>query len=297
GPVDQVMEEADSNVESMPNDEILSISRDDDEGDDSDRELSVIDEVAADHVIDEILTEVNKEDIHTIVSTTPPKEVSYVSVSQSAPVSSLGDVQALIAKALWEKKNIHRNCLPQALTKAVKETFPRFNRRIKNAIKDDMPNVLNTSVLKPMYKEFNVLNKLETQRFVILEKKIHKSFNKSVQKNVKRKMGEVIGILRQCVTHQMQLIQYMEQMLHSSVKLPRDILVVNSKHLQTKVDRTLANLYELVGWVSRVMNLMDTSAPSANAAVEEENESQSQIEKTTNDIHITEFPTPAQEEP
>nr|GEV00255.1 hypothetical protein [Tanacetum cinerariifolium] len=93
----------------------------------------------------------------------------------------------------------------------------------------------------------------------------------------RRKIGEVTGILKQCATYQMQLIQYMEQMHHSFVKVPRDILVVNAKHLQTKVDRTLANLYELDGLVSMVMNLMDTSAPSANFAHEGEKESASNL--------------------
>nr|GEX09770.1 hypothetical protein CTI12_AA475510 [Tanacetum cinerariifolium] len=56
GHVDQVMEEADSNVESISDDEILFILRNDEEGNDFDRELSMINEVAADHVVDEILT-------------------------------------------------------------------------------------------------------------------------------------------------------------------------------------------------------------------------------------------------
>ncbi|GJW45073.1 hypothetical protein Tco_0073872 [Tanacetum coccineum] len=78
-----------------------------------------------------------------------------------------------------------------------------------------MHDVLNTSVLKPMYKEFNALNKLETQR---------------------------------------------------------DILVVNAKNLQTKVDRTLDDLYKLVRLVPRIMNLMDTSTPSTNATTKGEKE-------------------------
>ncbi|GKC38524.1 hypothetical protein Tco_1050908 [Tanacetum coccineum] len=194
------------------------------EGDDSDEELSVADEVAADNTLDEIITEVNKEDTHTNVSAATPIEVSSVSVPQSTSVSSLGDVQALIAKDIWEKKNIPRAKVPHVqelgasivpriisnapaqqlldlltttiknnLPQAVRYTLPGFNRRIRNAIKDEMPEVLNTSVLKPI-----------------------------------------------------------------------DILVVDAKHLQTKVDRTSTDLHEMVRLVSRVVNLMDTSAPSAN---------------------------------
>nr|GEZ02985.1 hypothetical protein [Tanacetum cinerariifolium] len=43
-----------------------------------------------------------------------------------------------------------KNTLPQALTNAVRETLPGFNQRIKNAIKEEMPKVLQESILKPM---------------------------------------------------------------------------------------------------------------------------------------------------
>ncbi|GJT00847.1 hypothetical protein Tco_0822016 [Tanacetum coccineum] len=141
-----------------------------------------------------------------------------------------------------------KNSLPQELTKTIKETLLGFNRRIRNAIKDEIPEVLNTSVLKPMYKEFNALNKLKTQRFVILDKSLRKSVCKTVSKSVYKNM------------------------LHSSVKVPKDILVFNAKHLQTKVDMTSADLHELVRLVSRVANLMDTITPSANVATEGEND-------------------------
>ncbi|GKF26114.1 hypothetical protein Tco_0082008, partial [Tanacetum coccineum] len=57
------------------------------------------------------------------------------------------------------------------------------------------------------------------------------------------------------------------------------------------------DLHELVGLVSRIVNLMYTLAPSANVAAEGEKESQSQPEKTTDDIQTTKVPTPAKGEP
>ncbi|GKA91765.1 hypothetical protein Tco_0813690 [Tanacetum coccineum] len=98
--LDQVMKEANSDLESMPDDEIMSISMDDDEEADSDRELYVADELVADNVIDEILTEINKKDTTKIVSVASNTKVLSVSVSQSALVCSLRDVQALAAKTL-----------------------------------------------------------------------------------------------------------------------------------------------------------------------------------------------------
>ncbi|GJR55697.1 hypothetical protein Tco_1406218 [Tanacetum coccineum] len=252
----QVMEEADFDVESMHDDEIPSISRDDNEEDDSDRELSVANEKASDHVIDEILTEVNQKDTHTIVFAITPNE---------ALVQQLPNLLTATIK----------KTLPQTLTQAVRDTFLGFNRRIRNAIKDEITKFLNTSVLKPMYKEFNTLNKLETQRFVIVDKPLHKLVHKivgkSIRKHINNKLGEVNGLLR-------------------------DIWVVNDKHLQTKVDRLSVDLHELVGLVSKVLNLIDTSAPYANVAVEGEKESQSQPETTTINIQTTEVPAPAQRE-
>ncbi|GJS50163.1 hypothetical protein Tco_0600284 [Tanacetum coccineum] len=251
---DQEIEEAESDVDSMPGDEILSISREDNDEDESEKELSVVDEVVADNIIDELITEANKRD--TNVSAASTNEVLSEFVPQSTFTSSLADVQALIAKALeiqitkalgsdpfshltrrvdFLAAQVHnltktfpdqfddkmnsatrsvsriifdalaqqfpdllsatiKNSLPQALTKAVRETLPGFNRRIKNSINDEMIEVLKTSVLKPMYKEFNALNKLETHRFIILKnmlrKSIHKTFGKSVKKNIHSHIGE-----------------------------------------------------------------------------------------------------------
>ncbi|GJW87598.1 hypothetical protein Tco_0162938 [Tanacetum coccineum] len=265
---DQVMEKSDSNVEFMPDDEIISIYGDDDEEDASDRELFIAEGVVTDHVVDEYHTKVNKEDTHTIVSATTTKEVSFVFVTQSDPVSSPGDVKEIhitkearsdpfgnlpqkmdflaaqvhnltksIPNQFADKMNsvassvpslishvvaqqlpnlltlAIKYILPRALTNAVRETFFRFNMRIRTAIKGEMPANLTTSVLKLMYKEFNALKKLESKR---------------------SKIGEVTRLLKQCTIHQMQLINYMEQILHSSVKVPKDILVVNVKYLHTK---------------------------------------------------------------
>ncbi|GJZ48312.1 hypothetical protein Tco_0602144 [Tanacetum coccineum] len=74
-------------------------------------------------------------------------------------------------------------------------------------------------------------------------------------------MGEVVGLLRQTTTHQMQLISYLEQVLHSTVKVPDDLLVVNAKNLMTKVNRTSADINELVGLVTKVVQLIESSPP------------------------------------
>ncbi|GJS09607.1 hypothetical protein Tco_0366403 [Tanacetum coccineum] len=71
----------------------------------------------------------------------------------------------------------------------------------------------------------------------------------------------------------MQRINYIEQILHSSVKVPKDILVINDKHLQTKVERTSTDLHELVGLGFQLVRIMDSVAPSANASTDGEKDS------------------------
>nr|GEY96451.1 hypothetical protein [Tanacetum cinerariifolium] len=47
---------------------------------------------------------------------------------------------------------------------------------------------------------------------------------KSINKNFKGTIGEVAALLRQTAKHQMHIILYIEQMLHSIVKIPTDLL-------------------------------------------------------------------------
>ncbi|GKE97213.1 hypothetical protein Tco_1582068 [Tanacetum coccineum] len=79
----------------------------------------------------------------------------------------------------------------------------------------------------------------------------------------------------------MQMISYLEQVLHSTVKVPNDILVVNAINFTSQVNRTSTNMNELVGLVSRVVQLMKTSSPHVSAIVEGENEAQ--VEKVIYD--------------
>ncbi|GJZ17600.1 hypothetical protein Tco_0553723 [Tanacetum coccineum] len=54
--------------------------------------------------------------------------------------------------------------------------MPKFNKILKKTIAAEVPEI----VLKLVYKEFNALNKMESQQFVILDKKLRKSIRKSI---------------------------------------------------------------------------------------------------------------------
>ncbi|GJV14140.1 hypothetical protein Tco_1359463 [Tanacetum coccineum] len=189
-PFDQEMVEADFDLESMPYDEIMSIYGGDNEEADSDQELSTADAKVVDHILDELINEANKED--TNVSSTPTNDVSFEFVPQSASTSSPADIQALIVKVVWKKKNILRVKIPNM------QTLGAMRR----------------------YKEIQITKAPR------LRKSIRKTVGKSVKKNVKSQINEINGLLRKCAKHQMQLISYIEQILYSSVKVPKDILWV-----------------------------------------------------------------------
>nr|GEX63150.1 hypothetical protein [Tanacetum cinerariifolium] len=83
---------------------------------------------------------------------------------------------------------------------------------------------ISSSSTEPVNKQFNALKKLECSRFAIPENAIHKS----IHKNVRVTMGEVVGLLQQTATHWMQLISYLEQVLHSTVKVPLVVQLIES---------------------------------------------------------------------
>ncbi|GJV72458.1 hypothetical protein Tco_1492453 [Tanacetum coccineum] len=90
----------------------------------------------------------------------------------------------------------------------------------------------------------------------------------------KVKMGEVVGLLRETAKYYMQLISYMKQVIHSTVKVPNNILVVNAKSLTSQVNRTSTDMNELVRLISRDVQLMETSALPVNVDDEGENKAQ-----------------------
>ncbi|GJU15135.1 hypothetical protein Tco_1143101 [Tanacetum coccineum] len=306
--LDQLMkEQKDDDVEitfmgAMALDQVM----DDDDEAGSDRELSVVNEVDANNLINKVVTEINTEDTTKIISDASNtealgairrfKEIQITKAHGSDPLGHLPRrMDILVAqiqnmtKSLLDTFNEKMNSaastalklvsdalaqqlpdlltvtlkhnLPQMITNSMIDTLHGFNWRIRNAIKDEMHAVLKTSVLKSMYKEFNALNKLDTSRFVMLEKRVHQS----VHKHVRVKISMIDGPLRQ---------------------------------LEAKMDKTSADMTELVGLLSRVVKLIDTSAPHTSATVKGEKESQSQPDNNSNDsIPTFEVPAPAQRQP
>nr|GEV81372.1 putative reverse transcriptase domain-containing protein [Tanacetum cinerariifolium] len=105
--LDQTMKDVSSDPESMFDDEIMSISGDDDEAE-SDKEIYKADEVEADNIINEVLTKINKGVSTSNASVKTTIEIPIVSNLIKIHTSPLADVHELDARELSTKKNIPR---------------------------------------------------------------------------------------------------------------------------------------------------------------------------------------------
>ncbi|GJS69290.1 hypothetical protein Tco_0702131 [Tanacetum coccineum] len=96
--IHQAMKDVSSEPDLMPDDEIMSISSDDEEAE-SDKELSLADEVVADMLIDEILIDINTRVSTFNVFAAPTTEVPNVPDNKPIHTSSMANIQELAAKA------------------------------------------------------------------------------------------------------------------------------------------------------------------------------------------------------
>ncbi|GJT39131.1 retrovirus-related pol polyprotein from transposon TNT 1-94 [Tanacetum coccineum] len=248
---DQIMEEAESDVESMLDDEILSISRDDDEEfGDFDNDFLVDDEVNNDTVADEIPNEASTKDTNIIVFAAPSNESTLGKEEHSLDLA----VPRMVADALEER-------LPELLSDTLKNILPQL---INDLVKETIPR------LKKRVR--NVIKyEIPTVLKTLVLKPLNKEFNALNKLDFDRFMA-------------------LDQSIHKNVRDKLAEVVVLLRHLTTKVDMTLADMNELVGLVSHVMNLMDATTPPTNATVEGEKESQSQPYNIIDDTQIPEVP-------
>ncbi|GJZ25445.1 retrovirus-related pol polyprotein from transposon TNT 1-94 [Tanacetum coccineum] len=155
---------ADSDLESMPDDEIESVSGfevDDDEEEEDDHskdkaELSKTNEAVADDMIDELVDMANSKDANLNASANKPIE--------SDPI---GHLQTSISSLAAKKDYLsYYRTLSRLLKDYVKKALPKFNKRFKKTLRAEVPEI----ILVPLNREFNALNKMESQIFMLLQK-------------------------------------------------------------------------------------------------------------------------------
>ncbi|GJU79105.1 hypothetical protein Tco_1276175 [Tanacetum coccineum] len=316
---DQEMEEANFDLESMLDDEIMSVSG---------NEAVLLCTCFSANFIDCLYlgTRITKPHCQFLftekanldgeLSMADEIEVSSVYASSLSPTTSPGEVQALIAKVVWEKKNIPQRTIPhvQALgalqrykaiqiKKALRSDplghFPRriyflithvhnlglslpdkfadkmdssVPRMVANAIHERMPELISDTLKNILLQ---LLNDLVIKLMLKFDKRVKKTLKAEVPEVFLKHMYKEFNAL-----NKLESQRFVTLILHSSVKAPRDILVVNAKHLQTKVDRTSNDLQELVELVTQLMHIIDSVAPPTNATIEGEKESQTQPDPT-----------------
>ncbi|GJS21782.1 hypothetical protein Tco_0450414 [Tanacetum coccineum] len=205
---DTKIQEADSDLESMSDDEFKSVFRfevDDDDEDDHSKhkaKLSKTNKAVVDDVIDLLVDMANSKDAN--LNTSVDKLSKWL---------------------------IKLRMVVDALEERVCEL-------LSDTLKTILPGLLKDSVKKAMPK-------MESWRFVILQKKlgkaIKKTMGKSVQRNVKKEIRAV----------------------------PKDIMVVNAKQLQTKIEKNASDILKLVDLIRELVRLIDRVPSSGKSATME----------------------------
>nr|GEY32174.1 retrovirus-related Pol polyprotein from transposon TNT 1-94 [Tanacetum cinerariifolium] len=194
---DQVMQTADSDLESMPGDEIGSLSGFEADESDSDdhkskhkEELLKTDETAADNVLDDSLT------------------------------ANVEDPKSLLAMQVADKLE---DSMPRMIIKdSVKQALPKFDKRVKKTLKAQVPEI----ILKSLNNSFNLFNRKDCNRFVSLQKTLAKTINIKVGTyvlhSVRKETKVVSKVLKYCVKQ----LDKDEVNLCELVNLIRDLVIL-----------------------------------------------------------------------
>nr|GEU89564.1 hypothetical protein [Tanacetum cinerariifolium] len=197
------------------------------------------DEADTDNALDKLVDMANTQDANL--------NVFAAKLTESNP---LGHIQADISSLFAKVKNLKLSLSHQVVDKiddlvprmTVKKVMPKLDKRVKKTLNAKVPNI----ILKPLNREFNALNIMESRRIVILQKKLGKAIRTTVGNYVKRNAKKQI------------------------TEIPRDILVINARQLVTKVEKNATDIHELVELVHELVRLIDPVPTSANTATKGE---------------------------
>ncbi|GKA62427.1 hypothetical protein Tco_0761946 [Tanacetum coccineum] len=101
--------------------------------------------------------------------------------NKSAQSDPLGYLHAELGILNTKIDRLERN-ISEKVAEAIKSSIPAIvEAQVQKNLHNQLPNIL----LKPMYKEFNAFNKLESQRFVLLQKELSKFLHKRIRKSIR----------------------------------------------------------------------------------------------------------------
>ncbi|GKA81684.1 hypothetical protein Tco_0788376 [Tanacetum coccineum] len=98
---------------------------------------------------------------------------------------------SLLSDALKDTlSQLIKDSIKSSVSTSIVEELPQVEVQVQKNLHDQLPNIL----LNPMYKEFNAFNKLESQRFVLLQKELSKSLHNTVRKSISLK--DMVSLLK-----------------------------------------------------------------------------------------------------
>ncbi|GJV32775.1 hypothetical protein Tco_1393175 [Tanacetum coccineum] len=142
--VDQEMEEADSDLESMYNDKIISVSGNDDDDDDFE-ELSKADEIAANNVSDKLISIANTwdADINVFAANAPKSDpFGHLQKGIDFLATQVNNLESSLSQKVADKID---SSVPKMVVDVIEEWMPDL---LSDALKNILLQLLNDAVMR-----------------------------------------------------------------------------------------------------------------------------------------------------
>ncbi|GJZ59361.1 hypothetical protein Tco_0615177 [Tanacetum coccineum] len=97
----------------------------------------------------------------------------------------IDQLESSISKKVDEdmKASLIKDSIKSSVSESISEELPQVEAQVQKNLHDQLPTIL----LKPMYKEFNAFNNLESQIFVLLQKELSKSLHNKMRTSIRLK--------------------------------------------------------------------------------------------------------------
>ncbi|GJT57812.1 hypothetical protein Tco_0992866 [Tanacetum coccineum] len=133
-----------------------------------------------------------------------PDHMDHICEEVTSLHTRIGDMESYIVQQVSADFNssmpLLKDSIKSSISTSIAEDLPHVEAQVQKNLQDQLSNLL----LKPMYKEFNAFNKLESQIFILLQKElsksIHKDMKQSIRLKVKKGMKEVRDKLSWCTS-------------------------------------------------------------------------------------------------
>ncbi|GKD45708.1 hypothetical protein Tco_1270353 [Tanacetum coccineum] len=90
-----------------------------------------------------------------------------------------------------------KNILPYIIKKSIQQALPKFDQMVQETLKAHVPELIS----KPLNKELNALNTLESRRFDTLQKELMTTTRAKVGNTVRKSVGKEMHIVRDRISY------------------------------------------------------------------------------------------------